>query len=90
MVGKPEGKRPLGQPTHRWEDNIRKDHKVPSSGMDWSDLPQVAGSCECGKEPSNFIKRGIVDQLRTCQFSRRTLLHLVSWLVSELVSQSVS
>jgi hypothetical protein len=25
FVGKPEGKRPLGRPTHRWEDNIKKD-----------------------------------------------------------------
>jgi hypothetical protein len=25
LVGKPEGKRPLGRPKHRWEDNIRID-----------------------------------------------------------------
>jgi hypothetical protein len=25
LVGKPEGKRPLGRPRHRWEDNIKKD-----------------------------------------------------------------
>jgi hypothetical protein len=25
LVGKPEGKRPLGRPTRRWEDNIRMD-----------------------------------------------------------------
>jgi hypothetical protein len=25
LVGKPEGKRPLGQPSHRWEDNIKID-----------------------------------------------------------------
>jgi hypothetical protein len=25
LVGKPEGKRPLRRPTHRWEDNIRMD-----------------------------------------------------------------
>jgi len=24
LVGKPEGKRPLGRPIHRWEDNIRR------------------------------------------------------------------
>jgi hypothetical protein len=23
LVGKPEGKRPLGRPTHKWEDNIK-------------------------------------------------------------------
>jgi hypothetical protein len=25
LVGKPEGKRPLGRPRHRWEDDIRMD-----------------------------------------------------------------
>jgi len=25
LVGKPEGRRPLGRPRHRWEDNIRMD-----------------------------------------------------------------
>jgi hypothetical protein len=25
LIGKPEGKRPLGRPRHRWEDNIRLD-----------------------------------------------------------------
>jgi hypothetical protein len=25
LVGKPEGKRPLGRPGHRWEDNIKMD-----------------------------------------------------------------
>jgi hypothetical protein len=25
LVGRPEGKRPLGRPKHRWEDNIKKD-----------------------------------------------------------------
>ena len=25
LVGKPEGKRPLGRPRHRWENNIKRD-----------------------------------------------------------------
>jgi hypothetical protein len=25
LVGKPEGNRPLGRPTHRWEDNVKMD-----------------------------------------------------------------
>jgi len=25
LVGKPEGKRPLGRPRHKWEDNIKRD-----------------------------------------------------------------
>jgi len=40
-VGKPEGKRPLGRPRRRWEDNIKMDHqKVGCGGMDWIELVQ--------------------------------------------------
>jgi hypothetical protein len=39
LVGKPEGKRPLGRPRRRWEDGIRMD------------LREI-GCCECGDEPS--------------------------------------
>jgi 3-oxoacyl-ACP reductase-like protein len=39
LVGKPEVKRPLGRPRHRWEDNIKMDlQKVGCEGMDWIDL----------------------------------------------------
>ena len=41
LVGKPEGKRPLGKPRRRWEDNIKMD------------LPEVGG--DCGAEWSWFI-----------------------------------
>jgi hypothetical protein len=34
LVGKPEGKRPLGRPRHRWED-LRE---IGGSGIDWIDL----------------------------------------------------
>jgi len=36
-VGKPEGKKPLGRPGHRWEDNIKMGiHKVGwGHGLDW-------------------------------------------------------
>ena len=38
LVGKPEGKRPLGRPRHRWEDNIKMDLlEVGCGGMDWID-----------------------------------------------------
>ena len=36
LVGKPEGKRPLGRPRHRWMDNIRMDLREVGCGyMDW-------------------------------------------------------
>ena len=41
LVGKPEGKRPLGRPSRRWEDNIKADlQEVECGGMDWIDLAQ--------------------------------------------------
>jgi len=40
-VGKPEGKRPLGRPRCRWEDNIEIDlQEVGCRGMDWIELAQ--------------------------------------------------
>ena len=40
-MGKPEGKRPLGRPRCRWEDNIKMDlQEVGCGGMDWIELAQ--------------------------------------------------
>jgi hypothetical protein len=39
LVGKPEGKRPLGRPRRRWEDNIKMDlQEVECGVMDWIEL----------------------------------------------------
>ena len=41
LVGKPEGKRPLGRPRRRREDNITMDlQEVGWAGMDWIELAQ--------------------------------------------------
>jgi hypothetical protein len=41
LVGKPEGKRPLGRPRRRWIDNIMMDLlEVGLSGVDWIGLAQ--------------------------------------------------
>jgi hypothetical protein len=40
LVRKPEGKRPLGRPRHRWEDNIKRD------------LQEVGGGCGDWMEPT--------------------------------------
>jgi hypothetical protein len=39
-VGKPEGKRPLGRPRHRWEDNIKMDLQELGWCVNFIDLPQ--------------------------------------------------
>jgi hypothetical protein len=50
LVGKPEGKRPLGSPSRGWVDNIKMDlREIGWDGMDWIDLAQ-------DKEPSGSIK----------------------------------
>jgi hypothetical protein len=37
--GRPEGRRPLGRPRHRWKDNIKIGlQEVGWDGMDWIDL----------------------------------------------------
>ena len=41
LVGKPEGKRPLGRPRRRWVDNIRMDlQEVGCEYVDWTGLAQ--------------------------------------------------
>ena len=41
LVGKPEGKRPLGRPRTRWEDNIKMDLQEVGGGCgDWMELAQ--------------------------------------------------
>ena len=57
LVGKPEGKRPLGRPRRRWEDNIKMDLEEVGRGCgDWMELAQdrdrLAGACEYGNEIS--------------------------------------
>jgi hypothetical protein len=41
LVGKPEGKRPLESPRHRWVDNNKIDlREIEGGGTDWIDLAQ--------------------------------------------------
>jgi len=41
LVGKPEGKRMLGRPRYRWEDDIKMDlQEVGCGGIDWIELAQ--------------------------------------------------
>jgi hypothetical protein len=46
LVGRPEGRRPLGTPTSRWEDNIKMDlQEVGWRSMDWIELAQDRDRC---------------------------------------------
>jgi len=45
-VGKPEGKRSLGRPRRKWEDNIKLDlQEVGCESMDWIDVDQGRDRC---------------------------------------------
>jgi hypothetical protein len=58
LVGRPEGKRPLGRPRRRWEDNIKMDlQEIGGGGGDWMELAQ-AGTCGYGEELSSSINVG--------------------------------
>jgi hypothetical protein len=61
LVGKSEGKRPLGRPRRRWEVNIKMDlREIGWIGMYWLNLAQYKGPvercCKHGNKPSVFIK----------------------------------
>jgi hypothetical protein len=65
LVGKPEGKRPLGRPMRRWEYGIRMDLReigLGGCGLDSTGSVQgpVAGCCEYGDEPSGSCATELV------------------------------
>jgi hypothetical protein len=59
LVGRPEGKTPLGRPKRRWGDNITVDiQKVAGeawTGLLWLGQGQMEGCCERGNGPPGFI-----------------------------------
>ena len=84
LVGKPEGKRPLGRPRRRWEDNIEMDiQEVGGSCGDWMEL---AEDRERWRALLSMVRNLRVPKMRgisllaaeLVSFSRRTVLHGVS------------
>jgi hypothetical protein len=84
LVGKPEGKRPLGRPRSRWEDNIRMDLQEVGCGCEdwiglaqdrdrWRALVSAVRNLQVPYNAGNFLTRR-----KPVSFSRRTLLHGVS------------
>ena len=45
LVGKAKGKRPLGRPRRRWEDNIKMDLQEVGGGGDWMELAKDRDRC---------------------------------------------
>jgi len=84
LVRKPEGKRPLGRPRHRWEDNIEMDlHEVGCGGTEWVELAHdrdrwralvnAVMNLRVLLSAGNFLT-----SWKRVSFSRRTLFHGVS------------
>ena len=84
LVGKPEGRRPLGRPRRRWVDNIRMDiQEVGCGNMDWIGLAQdrnrwrtlvsAVMNLRVPWNAGNFLT-----SCKPVSFSRRTLHHGVS------------
>ena len=84
LVGKPEGKRPLGRPRRRWEDNIRMDLQEVGGGYeDWMELAQDRDRWRALVSMVMNLRvlkmRGISWlAAEPVSFSRRNLLHGVS------------
>jgi hypothetical protein len=84
LVGKPEGKRPLGRPKHRWEDNIKMD--LQEVGWGSMDSIEVAKGRDRWQALVNAVMNLWVPQimgnfLTSCKpvsFPRGTLLNGVS------------
>jgi hypothetical protein len=62
LVGRSEGKRPLGRPRHRWEDNIKMDlREMGIDGVSWiqpaQDRVQWQAFSEHTNKPSGSIKK---------------------------------
>jgi hypothetical protein len=77
LVGKPEGKRPLGRPRHRGEDNIN----LGCGGMDWIELAQDRLQALVNAVMNLWVPLHAGNFLTSCKqvsFSRRAMLHGVS------------
>ena len=78
LVGKTEGKKPLGRPRCRWEDFIKiylqeVGWRGAWIGLIWLRIWTVWGHCECGNKSPGSIKCGeFFDWLQNCLLSRRT------------------
>ena len=84
LLGKTDGRRPVGRPRRRWVDNIRMDlQEVGCDYMDWIGLAQDRDRWRTlvSAVMNLRVPRNLGNFLTSCKpvsFSRRTLHHVVS------------
>jgi hypothetical protein len=83
LIGRSEGKIPLGRPRRRWIDNIKMNLvEIGRSHADWIGLAQES-SCECCNEPSGSISCWeSIDELHNSGLWSSSQLHIVCYLLS--------
>jgi hypothetical protein len=89
VVGKPEGKRPLGRPRHRWMGNIKMDLlETGLNVVDWIDLAQDRYRRRA--LVNSVMNFGFHKMLENCRVAAQLVASRVVLSSTELVSQSVS
>jgi hypothetical protein len=82
LVGKPEGKRPLGRPRHRWMDNMKMDFGEIGLGGGLTAFDSgVESSRECSNEHSSSVKCWEISQVAAQPVASRVVLSSIDWLV---------
>ncbi|KAJ4427128.1 hypothetical protein ANN_24744 [Periplaneta americana] len=85
LVGRPEGKRPLGRPRRRWEDNIKMDlREVGYDGRDWINLAQDRDQWRAYVRAAMNLR--VIGDLRLIVRTRKQLL----WRKPNLAQHSTS
>jgi hypothetical protein len=90
LVGRPQGKRPLGRSRRRWKDNIKMElEEAGWGGMGWIDLAEDSGRCRALVHAGMNLRVqynaiNLLTIIGNIGYSRRAVLHGVSWLPTRI------
>jgi hypothetical protein len=76
LVGKPGGRRPLGRPRRRWEDNIKMNLRdVEWGGIDWNDLAQDRARLLCFSERNCNVVQTYITSAKVTSLAKNKYTH---------------